>query len=491
MKHLEQVRISPKSFERFAGVLGEEALEDVRRIAASVRERLKGRVVWNVNSTSVGGGVAEMLRSLLGYSRGVGVDSRWVVIRGDPEFFRITKRLHHALHGARGDGSGLGSRAREIYEETMRVNSLDLCARVQAGDIVVLHDPQTAGLAPHLARSGAIVIWRCHIGHDAPTQELERGWRFLLPYLEQVPAYVFSRSAYVPPECDHRKTAIIQPSIDAFSPKNQDLSEAAVRTILVHVGLLEGPPPPVADHLFRREDGAPGRVERRADVIRLGRAPSWERPLVVQISRWDSLKDPVGVLRGFAAIVEEGMPTMADLVLAGPNVNAVADDPEATSVFDEVLATWRGLSHAVRDRVHLVSLPTADVEENAAIVNALQRHSSVVVQKSLHEGFGLTVTEAMWKKRAVVASAVGGIQDQIQDGLNGILLKDPTDLAAFGAALRRLLEDPGYAARLGEAAHERVREQYLGVRHLVEYSELFARLDRAEPPAAQREEAGE
>ena len=211
--------------------------------------------------------------------------------------------------------------------------------------------------------------------------------------------------------------------------------------------------------------------------MRWGQAPRWDTPLVVQVSRWDPLKDPIGVMRGFAALVDGAAPAGAGLVLAGPETNGVADDPEAARVLDQIIAAWRELPEPVRNRVHIASLPSADVEENAAIVNALQRHARVVVQKSLQEGFGLTVSEAMWKSRAVIASAVGGIRDQIVDGEHGLLLDDPTDLAAFGAQLRRLLEDRALADRLGASAKERVRERFLVARHLGQYADLLQRLD--------------
>ena len=478
MAQLSEVHIATRPLKRFEGIVGRKQMREALKLGATIRKRLAGRVLWNVNSTAAGGGVAELLRSLLSYARSLGINARWMVIQGSPEFFQITKRLHHALHGAAGDGSDLAEREREIYESTLRENALELASLVGPRDIVLLHDPQTAGLVPELIRGGAIVIWRCHIGHDVLNEHVERGWRFLAPYLDAVPSLVFSRHAYVPEYCDRGKATIIEPSIDAFSPKNQELSEAAVHSILVRVGLVEGPPPDPADHAFVGDDGTPGWVTRHAEVIRLGRAPSWDTPLVVQVSRWDPLKDPIGVMRGFAALLNGGAPANAELVLAGPNVTAVADDPEAASVFENVVEAWRAFPHAVRSHIHLASLPTADVEENAAIVNALQRHATVVVQKSLHEGFGLTVTEAMWKSRPVLASAVGGIQDQIEDGVSGVLLEDPTDGEAFGRALRRLLEDPAYAERLGEAAHERVRERFLGVRHLLEYGKLIDQLDR-------------
>jgi trehalose synthase len=471
--HLTEVSLGTRPLEVFRPILGDGPLEAALATAAQVRKRLSGSVLWNVNSTAVGGGVAEMLRPLLAYSRGAGIDARWLVISGTPEFFHVTKRLHHALHGSPGDGSPLGEAERRIYEETLRANALELAALVQPGDLVLLHDPQTAGLAPSLAEAGARLVWRCHIGHDSTNAEVERGWEFLCPYLEPIPRFVFSRHAYIPECCDHGKSMVIRPSIDPLSPKNQDLDESTVRTILVHTGLLEGPPPPGGGLVFEREDGSPGRVERHADVIRLGRTPTQDTPLVVQVSRWDPLKDPIGVMRGFASLVDGRAPAGAELVLAGPNVHGVSDDPEGGVVFDQVVEAWRELPHAIRDRVHLASLPTADVDENAAIVNALQRHARIVVQKSLHEGFGLTVTEAMWKARPVVASAVGGIQDQIDDGVNGVLLKDPGDLEAFAAALRHLLEHPDQARRMGEAARERVREEFLGVRHLLEYARLL------------------
>ena len=468
---------SHQQLQRFQPLVGSRPLAKVSRIAASLGSRLVGRTIWNINSTPAGGGVAEMLQSLLPYVCGVGIDTRWAVIQGTQDFFHITKRLHHALHGSPGDGTPLDDEARAIYDAAMRQNVAGVTRAVRPHDIVILHDPQTAGLAPHLIDAGALVIWRCHIGHNTTDPEVERGWAFLAPYLREVPAFVFSRAAYVPDYCDHGKSVIITPSIDAFSPNNQEMSENSVRTILVHTGLVEGPPPADADHTFARDDGSPGRVERRADIIRLGRAPRWDTPLVVQISRWDPLKDMLGVMEGFTRLVDGSCPAGAELVLAGPNVQGVTDDPEGAVVFAAVEEAWRALPDALRNRIHLVCLPTDDVQENATIVNALQRHATVVVQKSLREGFGLTVTEALWKGRPVVASAVGGIQDQIEDGVSGMLLKDPRDLDAFAEILRQLLTDPQHRERLGRAARDRVRDHFLGIDHLLKYAQLIERID--------------
>jgi trehalose synthase len=188
-------------------------------------------------------------------------------------------------------------------------------------------------------------------------------------------------------------------------------------------------------------------------------------------------------MRGFAQLLSElGEPSGqgtdgVELVLAGPSTEGVADDPEGASVLEGVIRDWQRLPEPIRKRIHLASLPTVDVAENAAIVNALQRHATVVVQKSLHEGFGLTVAEAMWKGRPVVASAVGGIQDQIEDGVSGVLLEDAEDSSAFARELAGLLKDPARAQRLGEAGRERVREHFLGVRHLLKYARLIEELD--------------
>jgi trehalose synthase len=471
-----EVPIAAQPIERYTPIVGEQAVQLARRLADRLRERIDKRVVWNINSTAHGGGVVEILRTLLPYARGLDIDARWLVIEGPPEFFNLTKRLHNALHGELGDGSPLDDEARAMYERVLLENGKELLAIVRPADIVLLHDPQTAGLAPELMRAGAIVIWRCHIGADELSEQSALGWAFLEPYLRDIPALIFTRRQYIPECCDHDRSVIIPPSIDPFSAKNQEMDEETVRAILVHTGLVEGPPGP-GQPVFRREDGSPGRVDRQADIVRLGRPPGWEKPLIVQVSRWDSLKDPIGVMEGFAILLDETAANQAELLLAGPNVKAIPDDPESAAVLDATIERWRELPHAHRGRIHLACLPMADDEENAAIVNALQRHAAIVVQKSLREGFGLTVTEAMWKARPIVGSAVGGIQEQIEDGVSGLLLDDPEDLIGFGKLLQRLLANPSLAEHLGLNAKERARRGYLGVRQLVQHAELLERMD--------------
>jgi trehalose synthase len=472
-KLLQERQVVSLSIEPMRGLLGPDAAEQLNRHVESARQLLAGRVVWNINSTGVGGGVAEMLQSLLAYARGAAIDARWLVISGDEAFFQVTKRLHNFLHGAAGDGKVLGAAEQEAYRATIQRNGAELAALVRPNDVVILHDPQTAGLIPLLKATGALVVWRSHVGAESVNQYVESGWEFLRPFVAGADAYVFSRHAYVPGGlcCGH--VEIIPPSIDPFSPKNQDLAPEVIGAVLQHVGLVVGNKPDAAAPVFRRFDGAPGQVARRCDVESTG-PPDCNSPIVVQVSRWDHLKDPLGVMRGF---VEHVAPHVnAHLILAGPTVHSVADDPEGQQVLEEVKRAWRDLPHVRRSRVHLACLPMDDVEENAAIVNALQRHAAVVVQKSLQEGFGLTVTEAMWKARPVIASAVGGILDQIEDGRSGLLLHDPRDLAAFGRLVCQVLTDKDQAQRLGAEARQRIQQHFLFHRHLIQYLRLLERL---------------
>jgi trehalose synthase len=474
--HLEEVQVGARSIEGYRDIVGAAKFNELMTLAEDIRIRLNGRAIWHVNSTARGGGVAEMLRPNLSYVRSTGIDARWMVISGNQEFFKFTKRLHHALHNASGDGSPVDDSRREAYDAVMEENAHELFSVVQPGDVVVLHDPQTAGLLPHARRAKVTALWRCHVGSDAMGPEALGGWQFLSPYFECADRLIFSREEYIPPQVDRSKAVVIHPAIDAFSPKNQEMDDDTVRSILVHTGIVEGPPGD-GHRGFERDDGSRGRVDRHADIVRMGRAPTWDTPLVVQVSRWDPLKDHLGVMEAFAQMADGTAPGGAELVLVGPNVHGVADDPEGEVVFQEMEEAWRALPHGTRNIVNLVSLPMTDAEENAAIVNALQRHATVVVQKSLHEGFGLTVTEAMWKGRPIVASKVGGIQDQVRHEREGLLIDDARDLHAFGHELSRLLEDPKLCQELGKQAKERVRQEYLVPRLLTEYAKLVITLD--------------
>jgi trehalose synthase len=347
----------------------------------------------------------------------------------------------------------------------------ELRDRVEPEDVVIVHDPQPAGLIPAAKVAESTCVWRCHIGIDDPNEVARSTWDFLRPFVEQADATVFSRKAYVWSGLDERRVEVIMPSIDAFSPKNQTIEPDVGSAILREAGIL--PRGKEGRSEFVRPDGTTGTVGRKVEMIE-DEPVDPSVPIVVQVSRWDRLKDPVGVLRGFAQHVAEH--TAAHLVLAGPGLSGVADDPEANEVRAEVEEARENLPPETRARVHLASLPVEDDDENSAIVNAIQRRADVVVQKSLAEGFGLTVAEAMWKERPVVASKVGGIQDQVVDGNSGLLVDDPEDMAAFGRAVTGLLEDRERAERMGRAAHERVCTEFLPTRHLMQYVELLQRL---------------
>jgi trehalose synthase len=462
------VQITPFPIERFETLLGED-YPRIEAAAARARGVFRGRAIWHVSSTFRGGGVAEMLRSMLPYTRGAGTDTRWVVLRERPEFFELTKRLHNNLHGDPGAGP-VADAERDLYEGALAESARHIVPLLQSGDIVFLHDPQTAGLAPAVRAAGVSVVWRCHIGADEPNGIVRRAWDFLLPYLRSVDAYVFSREPYFWDVLDRERCWVMAPCIDPFSPKNQELDSSTVEDIIGVIGL--GPEPPERRPVFTRADGSPGRVPRSAEILQETAIEDGMR-VVMQLSRWDRLKDHRGLLSCLRGHLER---EDLHLLLAGPATDAVADDPEGAAVWHEICEAWRRLPADIRGRVHVVSLPMEEVDENGAMVNALQRRADVVVQKSLAEGFGLTVSEAMWKRRPVVGTRVGGIQDQIVDGVSGVLVDDPRDLEALAGAILDLAGDPRRAAEMGEAAHQRVLDHFLVANRLVEYAELLAQV---------------
>ncbi|MBI2711138.1 MAG: glycosyltransferase [Actinobacteria bacterium] len=442
---MHEVLVPDRDVTPLAAVIGRERLDRlVGQVAARARRRLGSARVLNVSSTGAGGGVAELMRVLLAYARSAQVDARWLVIDGDAAFFSLTKRIHNHLYGFPGDGGPLGPDEQRRYREVSAANAAALLDRVRPGDVVVLHDPQTAGLAAAVHEAGHPTIWRCHVGIDDQNEHSRAAWDFLRPHLEgSVDRYVFTLAGFAPDWVPRDRLTAVPPSIDPFAAKNADLGPEEVRSVLVAAGLLAGDT--AGSPTFRRGDGTTAEVRRRCQVVREAGPPRPDSPLVVQVSRWDRMKDMEGVMRAFA----QGVPLAmgAHLVLAGPSVESVADDPEGAEVFADCRRAWGRLDHDGRARIHLATLPMDDLEENGAIVNALQRHAAVVTQKSLAEGFGLTVTEALYKGRPVVASAVGGITDQIRDASTGILVDDPRDLDAF--AMRSSGSWPTRQARTG------------------------------------------
>ncbi|HXL89519.1 MAG TPA: glycosyltransferase [Streptosporangiaceae bacterium] len=440
---MHEVELTRRPIGALSNLLPPEQAARFEAAATRAGRELSGRTIWHVSSTAAGGGVAEMLHNLLGYFLDAGVGTRWLVLDADEQFFAITKHLHNAIHGL-GHGD-FTKKDHKHYEKVMGRNPVqDLVA---AGDIVMLHDPQTAGLTEPVRAKGASVAWRSHIGRDYQTDASGHAWGFLRRYIEPADAFVFTRREYVPGWMDSEKVRLIPPSIDPLSAKNRELSVAECRDILGTV-LSTGGGAPIADLPV---DGR----------------------LVVQVSRWDRLKDMPGVMEGFRRAEP---PLDVHLVLAGPAVAGVTDDPEGAGVFAECQAVRTALPADIRDRVHLASIPMDDIDRNALIVNALQREAAIIVQNSLAEGFGLTVTEAMWKARPVVATAVGGIKDQITSERTGVLVQHPGNRDELAGALRRLLYNDILAASLGQAAHDRVRDYYLDDRQLTQTAALFESL---------------
>ncbi|WP_232665907.1 glycosyltransferase [Pseudonocardia sp. TRM90224] len=445
------MRIQPVADEfahldEFEELIGPARTRRMHECARLLRERLDGGVLWHVNSTAAGGGVAEMLHTLVPLYRSLGVRAGWMVVGGDEEFFTVTKRLGAGLYGSPGDGGPLGARERAAYLRALAGNAEPARALVGPRDVLVLHDHQTAGLAELLHDAVSATYWRCHVGVDEPNAAADRAWGFLSPLLDRARGLVYSVRRHAP---DDPRVAVIPPFLSPFSEKNRALTPEEARACLAHCGLGEA----------RGTDSGPAgggsAFEHPARVVADG-LPQPGEPLLVQVSRWDLLKDMHGVLAAFAEHTDSG-----HLALVGPDPGGIPDDVEQKVWFDRCLAVREALPAAQRCRATLVCLSMADLAENAVLVNGIQRSADVVLQKSLAEGFGLTVTEAMWKSKPVVASAVGGIREQITHGHDGLLIPDATDLAGFGALMGAAVAAGPQLAPLGARAHERVLNDYL------------------------------
>ncbi|HJR15671.1 MAG TPA: glycosyltransferase [Gemmatimonadales bacterium] len=464
------------------------AVRELRSEAAGILPRLAGRTMWMVNSTAVGGGVAEMLPALVTLLRDLGVRAEWVVIGSDePAFFDLTKRIHNLIHGA-GDPL-LGAAERQLFEAVNRKNTEELTRLVRPGDVVVVHDPQPlplAGLLP--ATVPLIKIWRCHIGLDAENAATRAAWDFLDPYLVAFDHAVFSAPEYIPKRLAGKST-VIYPGIDPLAPKNRELSLRGAVAVLCNSGLLVCPGPTVypqypAQAQRTLPDGSFAPANSIADIGLL------TRPIITQVSRWDRLKGFLPLLEAFTELKksirnsETGGETvharrldLARLVLAGPDPGSIQDDPEAQQVLRELVAAYTSLPGPTQDDIAIVTLPMGSQEQNALMVNALQRASSVVVQNSLREGFGLTIAEAMWKRIPVLSnSRACGPRVQVRDGIDGRLIQDPTDVHELEHAMRDMLSDPERQEYWGRNAQRRVHELFLVTSQLRSWGRLLAQM---------------
>lgn len=442
-----------------------EGYARAEKLLSQVRGRMSGRSISSVTYMA-GGALIDILDSVLPYVREGGIDAQWLRLNAGPDIRGVTRRLYNNLYGSGGDGGGLGEDERAALAQVGAAAG-DLTVCIRPGDVVVLHDPPTAALIGPAREAGAHVVWRCHLGVDSPNEPARRAQEFLHPLIAGADAYVFTRPEYAWEQLEQDKVFTIPPSLDPLSARNRGLSPQAGLAILDRIGLTDSSSE-VAP-IFTRHDGSPQRVDRAAVIdqdspIRDG------APVVAQIASWEQLKDQSGTLDAFADHCDDHY---AHLVLVGP---VDEDRPEEHAVLTEVRARRDRLPAAVRERVHLVSLPMEDREENAAMVNAIQRRADVILQKSLAEGFGLSVAEAMWKERPVIAAKIGGMKDQIIDGESGVLIDDPRNLAAFGNAITALLGDPDRRRKLGAAAKERVQQRYLTPSHVARYLELIEKV---------------
>ncbi len=390
--------------EDYIPIVGQGVIDDLKIVA----EHLKGKVIQNINSTSVGGGVAEILNRMVPILSQMGVDARWDVIKGGEEFFAVTKKFHNALHGT---PEQITDRDFEIFIDYGRRHIEELNIY---GDIVFVHDPQPIILVEK--KSSNKWIWRCHIDISTPDQ---RVWNFLKNYIDKYDAAVFSAPSFSP--ILPIRQFLIAPSIDPLSDKNKELPQEIIDSVLNKYGIVS------------------------------------DKPIITQISRFDRLKDPLGVIEAYKLVKEHND---CQLILAG---GTAADDPESVQVLEEV----KEKAQSDPD-IHILLLPQNDIE-----VNALQRASTVIVQKSLKEGFGLTVAEALWKSKPVIACAVGGIPLQIAHKHSGLLCYT-VEGAAFH--IKQLLNTPEFAEKLGRNGHEHIKNNFLITRHIREYMLLFLAL---------------
>lgn len=470
------------------------AVADLRLEAEHLVPALRGRRVWMVNSTERGGGVAEMLPPLISLLRELGVDCRWLVMESDdPDFFRLTKRLHNLVHGA--GNPELGHDDRRLYENVSALNADALLRYVSAGDVLVVHDPQPLGAGAAIREQlDVAAIWRCHIGLDERTLETSAAWSFLEPYATCYDRSVFTAPEYIPSYLAGRAT-IIHPAIDPLSHKNRELPIHKIVGILANGSLIHAFGPvitPAFPDAARRfhVDGSWLPANEPEDIGLLF------RPIVTQVSRWDRLKGFRPLLEGFVLLKSDLVNgtelegryrrtlDTARLLLVGPEPESVHDDPEAQEVLAELCERYLELPPSVQEDIAIISLPMSSAKYNALMVNAIQRCSDIIVQNSLREGFGLTATEAMWKHAAVLASRAAGLRQQIRPGQDGCVVDDPEDPAALARALGELLQDQRRREAMGRSAQRRAHQEFLIFTQLRRWLEVLSETVAARWPGS-------
>jgi len=390
-------------------IVGRSCLEELRMLS----EKFSGKIVQIINSTFIGGGVAEILEHMVPLLNQLGVDARWNVINGSEEFFEVTKKFHNALHGKR---ERVSAQDFALFSEVTERNLKEISFY---GDILFIHDPQPVGLIAKKKEIGRKWLWRCHIDVSSPDKKV---WSFLRRFIVDYDAAVFSAPNFA--QQLPIRQFLVTPSIDPLSDKNKELDSGTIDAVLAKYGLVS------------------------------------DKPMITQVSRFDRLKDPLGVIEAFEMVRKS---IDCQLVLAG---GTATDDPESEEVLEEV----RKRAEDNPDIHILLVPPESDID-----INALQRAATVILQKSLKEGFGLTISEALWKAKPVVASAVGGIPLQVKNKFTGLLCYT-VEGAAY--ALKQLLSNPEYASQLGQNGKEHVKQNFLITGHLKNYLLMFLALDQ-------------
>jgi trehalose synthase len=411
---LQEVALGHKSLTDYTHIVGKELTEQIRQLA----EPLKGKRVLHVSATAFGGGVSEILYTLVPLMRDVGLDAHWHVIFGKEEFFNATKLLHNSLQGAE---ETLSDEQWQVFDEINELNAEGLQGE---WDVVIVHDPQPIGLRRGALEKGRHWIWRCHIDLSTPNPApIER----LLPMIEEYDASVWHMEQYVPNDMGRHRDAvqIMPPAIDPLSPKNMAFSPEDAAFVCRQFGI---------------------------DV---------DRPLITQVSRFDPWKDPIGVIDAYRQVTEQ-VPE-AQLAMVG---SMATDDPEGMEYFQKTFE-YAGGDEDIKILSNLNNV-------GAIEVNAFQSQSDVCLQKSIREGFGLTVTEALWKGRPTVAGNVGGIPLQIEDGVSGYLVDSPEQCAD---RCLEILRDPELGRNLGRQGKEHARRRFLTPRLLHDWLGLFGELD--------------
>ncbi|MFN3402625.1 MAG: glycosyltransferase [Cytophagaceae bacterium] len=458
-------------------------LRELLSEASFLTPKLSTRKIWMVNSTSRGGGVAEMMPAIVNFLRQLNIECDWVVAGSDnASFFSFTKKIHNLIHG---EGSPeINREEKEVYESENKKNSLQFLPYLKENDIVVIHDPQPLPMARFIKEKLNVkIIWRCHIGLDTHLEQTKCAWSFLHQYTNYIDKSVFSAAEYIPGYLSGR-ASIMHPTIDPLDHKNRDLPIHKIVGILCNSNLVEEYHPVLT----------PAFTET---AKRLQPDGSFQSPLmpsesgllyntnIVQVSRWDKLKGFEELMDGFIqlktnqekyAVNERNLRQLQlmELVLAGPDPDFVADDPEGKEILNQLTSRYMKLHPALQKQIVLLKLPMSSRKHNELIVNCLQRVASIVIQNSLKEGFGLTVTEAMWKTKPVIGSSAGGIKLQIRDEMDGLIVHDPKDPIEIAITLNKALSQPKDREVWSYNAQKRVIENFLIFVQIRKWLQLFA-----------------